>query len=148
MQASAAREAEEPERSGAEIVCEVLKANGVDVVFGYGGGAILHFYDALHRDPALRHVTVRHEQGAAHAAAGYARAKGTVGVCVATSGPGVTNLVTGIMDAHLDSIPIVALGGQVATPLIGRDAFQETDMLSITASITKHAFQPLSLIHI
>lgn len=144
MQASAAREAEEPERSGAEIVCEVLKANGVDVVFGYGGGAILHFYDALHRDPALRHVTVRHEQGAAHAAAGYARAKGTVGVCVATSGPGVTNLVTGIMDAHLDSIPIVALGGQVATPLIGRDAFQETDMLSITASITKHAFQPRS----
>lgn len=144
MHASAAQEAEEPERSGAEIVCEVLKANGVDVVFGYGGGAILHFYDALHRDPALHHVTVRHEQGAAHAAAGYARASGKVGVCVATSGPGVTNLVTGIMDAHLDSIPMVALGGQVATPLIGRDAFQETDMLSITASITKHAFQPRS----
>lgn len=145
MQASAAREAEEPERSGAEIVCEALKANGVDVVFGYGGGAILHFYDALHRDPALHHVTVRHEQGAAHAASGYARASGRVGVCVATSGPGVTNLVTGIMDAHLDSIPLVALGGQVATPLIGRDAFQETDMLSITASITKHAFQPRSV---
>lgn len=145
MQASAAQEAEEPERSGAEIVCDVLKANGVDVVFGYGGGAILHFYDALHRDPALHHVTVRHEQGAAHAAAGYARASGRVGVCVATSGPGVTNLVTGIMDAHLDSVPLVALGGQVATPLIGKDAFQETDMLSITASITKHAFQPRSV---
>lgn len=144
MQASAVRDFGEPQRSGAEIVCEVLKANGVDVVFGYGGGAIPHFYDALHRDAALRHVTVRHEQGAAHAAAGYARASGRVGVCVATSGPGVTNLVTGIMDAHLDSIPIVALGGQVSTPLLGRDAFQETDMLSITASITKHAFQPRS----
>lgn len=142
MSANASARATEPERSGAQIVCDVLKANGVDVVFGYGGGAILHFYDALHRDPDLRHVTVRHEQGAAHGAVGYARASGKVGVCVATSGPGVTNLVTGIMDAHLDSVPIVALGGQVATPLIGRDAFQETDMLSITASITKHAFQP------
>lgn len=145
MQGSTAIATAEQERSGAEIVCEVLKANGVDVVFGYGGGAILHFYDALHRDPDLHHVTVRHEQGAAHAAAGYARASGKVGVCVATSGPGVTNLVTGIMDAHLDSVPLVALGGQVPTPLIGRDAFQETDMLSITASITKHAFQPRSV---
>ena len=144
MQSSAARAEAELSRIGAEIACDALKAEGVRVVFGYGGGAILHFYDALHRDPDLEHVTVRHEQGAAHAAVGYARATGGVGVCVATSGPGVTNLVTGIMDAHLDSVPIVAIGGQVASPLIGKDAFQETDMLSITASITKHAFQPRS----
>src|SRR5574342_1403038 len=115
-------------RSGAEIICDGLKAHGVRTVFGYAGGAILHFYDALHRDPALYHVTVRHEQGAAHAAAGYARASGRPGVCVATSGPGATNLVTGIMDAHMDSTPLVAITGQVPRAMIGRDAFQETDI--------------------
>ena len=130
------------ERTGGEIICDVLKAHGVRTVFGYAGGAILHFYDALHRDPALYHVTVRHEQGAAHAAAGYARASGRPGVCVATSGPGATNLLTGIMDAHMDSTPMVVLCGQVDSRLIGRDAFQETDILSITASVTKHGFQP------
>src|SRR5271170_7836001 len=88
------------ERSGGEIICDALTAHGVRTVFGYAGGAILHFYDALHRDPNLYHVTVRHEQGAAHAAAGYARASGRPGVCVATSGPGATNLLTGIMDAY------------------------------------------------
>jgi acetolactate synthase-1/2/3 large subunit len=130
------------ERTGGEIICDALKAHGVTTVFGYAGGAILHFYDALHRDPALYHVTVRHEQGAAHAAAGYARASGGAGVCVATSGPGATNLVTGIMDAHMDSVPMIVICGQVDSRLIGRDAFQETDVLSITASITKHGFQP------
>jgi acetolactate synthase-1/2/3 large subunit len=136
-----ARPAAQP-RNGAEIICEVLKANRVDTVFGYAGGAILHLYDALHRDPGLYHVTVRHEQAAAHAAAGYARASGRVGVCVTTSGPGATNLVTGLMDAHLDSTPLVVICGQVDSRLIGRDAFQETDMLSITAAVTKHGFQP------
>jgi acetolactate synthase I/II/III large subunit len=129
-------------RSGGEIICEALRAHGVRTVFGYAGGAILHFYDALHRDPHLYHVTVRHEQGAAHAAAGYARASGQPGVCVATSGPGATNLLTGIMDAYMDSTPMVVLCGQVDSRLIGRDAFQETDILSITASVSKHGFQP------
>jgi acetolactate synthase-1/2/3 large subunit len=129
-------------RSGGEIICDALKAHGVRTVFGYAGGAILHFYDALHRDRELYHVTVRHEQGAAHAAAGYARASGRPGVCVATSGPGATNLLTGIMDAHMDSTPLVVLCGQVDSRLIGRDAFQETDVLSITASVSKHGFQP------
>jgi acetolactate synthase I/II/III large subunit len=129
-------------RSGAEILCEALVRHGVHTVFGYAGGAVLHFYDALYRHPGLYHVTVRHEQAAAHAAAGFARASGRVGVCVATSGPGATNLLTGIADAHLDSVPIVALAGQVATGLIGNDAFQETDMMAMTAAVTKHAFQP------
>lgn len=129
-------------RSGADIACDALVAHGVHTVFGYAGGAILHFYDALHRHPGLRHVTVRHEQAAAHAASGYARAGGGVGVCAATSGPGATNLITGIMDAHLDSTPMVVLTGQVPTSLLGRDAFQETDMLALTAPIAKHGFQP------
>jgi len=129
-------------RTGARIICDALKANGVHTVFGYSGGAILHFYDALHRDPDLYHVMVRHEQAAAHAAAGYARATGRPGVCVATSGPGATNLLTGIMDGHMDSTPMVILCGQVDSRLIGKDAFQETDVMSITASVTKHGFQP------
>ena len=132
-------------RSGGEIICTVLRAHGVRTVFGYAGGAILHFYDALHRAPDLYHVTVRHEQGAAHAAAGYARASGEPGVCAATSGPGATNLLTGIMDAYMDSTPMVVLCGQVDSRLIGRDAFQETDILSITASVTKHGFQPRTI---
>jgi acetolactate synthase-1/2/3 large subunit len=120
----------------------VLVRAGVRTVFGYAGGAVLHLYDALYRRPELRHVTVRHEQAAAHAAVGYARASGRVGVCMATSGPGATNLLTGIADASLDSVPIVVLAGQVATTLIGNDAFQETDMMSVTAAVTKHSFQP------
>jgi len=144
MQATAARIAPEPagERNGAEIICDALKAHGVRTLFGYAGGAILHFYDALYRDPELYHVTVRHEQAAAHAAAGYARASGRPGVCVATSGPGATNLLTGIMDGHMDSTPMVVLCGQVDSALIGNDAFQETDVMSITAAVTKHSFQP------
>jgi acetolactate synthase-1/2/3 large subunit len=110
-------------RSGAEIVRDALKAHGVRTLFGYTGGAILELYDAVHRDPDLHHVTVRHEQGAAHAAAGFARASGRPGVCLATSGPGATNLVTGIMDAHMDSVPLIALCGQVDSRLIGSDAF-------------------------
>jgi acetolactate synthase-1/2/3 large subunit len=147
MEARAASRATEftAARSGGEIICDALKAHGVRTLFGYAGGAILHFYDALYRDPALYHVTVRHEQGAAHAAAGYARASGGVGVCVTTSGPGATNLLTGLMDAHMDSIPMVVLCGQVDSRLIGSDAFQETDVLSIAASVTKHGFQPRSI---
>ena len=130
------------ERSGAQVACEVLLANRVKTLFGYTGGAILPFYDALANFPQLHHVMVRHEQAAAHAAAGYARASGEAGVCVTTSGPGATNLLTGIMDARLDSTPMVILGGQVGTKLIGSDAFQETDMMCMTASVTKHNFQP------
>ena len=129
-------------RSGGEVVCDVLAAHGVRTIFGHAGGAILHFYDALHRHPELRHIVVRHEQAAAHAAAGWARATGRPGVCVATSGPGATNLLTGIMDAHLDSTPMVVLGGQVPTDLIGYDAFQEADLMSMSAAVTKHSFQP------
>src|SRR5262245_4708590 len=129
-------------RSGAQIICDGLKAHGVRTVFGYCGGAILRFHDGRHSDPGPYQVMLRHEQGAAHAAAGYARATGRPGVCVSTSGPGATNLLTGIMDAHMDSTPMVVLCGQVDSRLIGRDAFQETDVLSITASVTKHGFQP------
>jgi acetolactate synthase-1/2/3 large subunit len=135
-------------RSGAQILCDALLDHQVDTLFGYCGGAILPFYDALHQTPALRHVMVRHEQAAAHAAAGYARVTGRPGVCVATSGPGATNLLTGMMDAQLDSTPMVVLAGQVATPLIGLDAFQETDMMSMTSSITKHNYQPRTVIEL
>ena len=109
-------------------------------MYGYPGGAIMPFYDALTSYPTLHHVLVRHEQAAAHAADGYARATGKVGVCVATSGPGATNLVTGLATAYMDSTPIVAITGQVARPFIGRDAFQETDVLGVTQPITKHNF--------
>ncbi|HET6347034.1 MAG TPA: thiamine pyrophosphate-binding protein, partial [Myxococcota bacterium] len=129
-------------RNGAEVVCEALLAHGVSTLFGYCGGAILPFYDALLFYPQMHHIMVRHEQAAAHAAAGYARASGRPGVCVTTSGPGATNLLTGIMDARLDSTPMVILGGQVGTKLIGSDAFQETDMMCMTATITKHNYQP------
>ena len=125
--------------NGAHIVCESLVREGVDVVFGYPGGTVISLYDAL-PDHALRHVLVRHEQGAAHAADGYARATGKVGVCFATSGPGATNLVTGIATAHLDSSPIVAITGQVPTNHIGKDAFQEVDVTGITLPITKHNY--------
>ncbi|HMV69993.1 MAG TPA: thiamine pyrophosphate-binding protein, partial [Myxococcota bacterium] len=124
--------------TGAEILWEILAREGVEVVFGYPGGAILPAYDALHDRPDIHHVLVRHEQSAAHMADGYARASGRVGVAIATSGPGATNLVTGLATAMMDSIPIVCVTGQVASGLIGTDAFQETDVLGITTPITKH----------
>jgi acetolactate synthase-1/2/3 large subunit len=126
--------------SGAHILCRALVESGVDVLFGYPGGAIMPFYHALPEYPALRHILVRHEQAAAHAADGYARASGRVGVCVATSGPGATNLVTGLATACMDSSPVVAITGQVSRPMIGRDAFQETDIIGITLPITKQNF--------
>ncbi|MCK4964563.1 MAG: biosynthetic-type acetolactate synthase large subunit, partial [Dehalococcoidia bacterium] len=126
--------------SGAQILCESLLKEGVEVIFGFPGGALLPFYDALPEYPRLRHILVRHEQGAAHAADGYARVSRKVGVCVATSGPGATNLVTGIANAYLDSSPMIAITGQVARPFIGKDAFQEIDITGITLPITKHNY--------
>ncbi len=127
--------------TGAEIVVECLKEQGVDTVFGYPGGAILNIYDALynHQDE-IWHVLPSHEQGAAHAADGYARATGKVGVCLATSGPGATNLVTGIATAYMDSVPMVAITCNVATSLLGKDSFQEIDIAGITMPITKHNY--------
>lgn len=130
--------------TGAQIVCESLVREGVEVIFGFPGGAILPFYDTLPQYPQLRHILVRHEQGAAHAADGYARATGRVGVCCATSGPGATNLVTGLANAHLDSSSVIAITGQVARPFIGKDAFQEIDITGITLPITKHNYLALS----
>ncbi len=124
---------------GAQLVVKALEAEGVDYLFGYPGGSIMPFYDAL-VGAKFKHILVRHEQGAAMAAGGYARATGRVGVCVATSGPGATNLVTGIADAYMDSVPIVCLTGQVRSMLIGTDAFQETDIFGITFPIVKHSF--------
>ena len=126
------------ELTGAEIVCESLLKEGVDVVFGLPGGAVLPLYGALSTYPAIRHILVRHEQAAAMAADGFSRATGRVGVCLATSGPGATNLVTGIAAAQMDSVPMVAITGQVARPYIGTDAFQETDVTGVTLPITKH----------
>jgi acetolactate synthase-1/2/3 large subunit len=126
--------------TGAQIICESLVKEGVEVIFGILGGSVLPLYDALPQYPQLRHILVRHEQGAAHAADGYARATGKVGVCMATSGPGATNLVTGIANAHLDSVPMVAITGQVGRPFIGKDAFQEVDITGITLPITKHNY--------
>src|ERR671921_2534486 len=123
--------------TGAQSLVRSLEAIGVDVVFGIPGGAILPLYDPLF-DSHVRHVLVRHEQGAGHAATGYAQATGKVGVCMATSGPGATNLVTPIADAHMDSVPLVAITGQQSRPLIGTDAFQEADITGITMPITKH----------
>ena len=127
--------------TGAEIVIECLKEQGVDTVFGYPGGAILNVYDALYQHQnEIRHILTSHEQGASHAADGYARATGKVGVCLATSGPGATNLVTGIATAYMDSIPIVAITCNVGVPLLGKDSFQEIDISGITMPITKHNF--------
>jgi acetolactate synthase-1/2/3 large subunit len=125
--------------TGSQILCRALLEEGVDLLFGYPGGAIMPFYHALPEFPGLRHVLVRHEQAAAHAADGYARASGRAGVCVATSGPGATNLVTGLATAHMDSTPVVAITGQVSRTMMGRDAFQETDIIGITQPITKHS---------
>ena len=126
--------------TGAEALVESLERIGVEVVFGIPGGAILPAYDPLGQSKLVRHILVRHEQGAAHAAEGYAMSSGKVGVCMATSGPGATNLVTGIADAYMDSVPIVAITGQVASTAIGTDAFQEADIRGITMPITKHSF--------
>lgn len=126
--------------TGAEIMVRCLEEQKVHTVFGYPGGAILPFYDALRTSKKIKHILTVHEQGAVHAADGYARATGKVGVCIATSGPGATNLVTGLANAFLDSIPIVAITGQVASFMIGRDAFQEVDITGITMPITKHNF--------
>ena len=128
------------ELTGAQILLESLKKEGVDVLFGYPGGAVIDIYDELPRHPELKHVLVRHEQGAVHAADGYARASGKVGCCLVTSGPGATNTVTGIATAYCDSIPLVVFTGQVPTQLIGNDAFQEVDIVGITRPCTKHNF--------
>ena len=127
--------------TGSQIVIECLKEQGVDTVFGYPGGAILNVYDELykHKDE-IRHILTSHEQGAAHAADGYARATGKVGVCLATSGPGATNLVTGIATAYMDSIPVVAITCNVGVSLLGKDSFQEIDIAGVTMPITKHNY--------
>jgi acetolactate synthase-1/2/3 large subunit len=126
--------------NGARIILEGLKRQGVDTIFGYPGGKVIPLYNELYDFPGIHHILTRHEQGAAHAADGYARVTGKVGVCVSTSGPGATNLVTGIMTAYMDSIPMVAITGQVATYEIGKDAFQESDITGITMPITKHNY--------
>ena len=127
-------------RTGSQIVCESLLKEGVDVIFGLLGGAILPLYQTLPEYPKLKHILVRHEQCAAHAADGYARATGKVGVCIATSGPGATNLVTGLANAMMDSVPMVAITGQVPRSAIGKDAFQETDVTGVTLPVTKHNY--------
>ena len=127
--------------TGAEAIVQCLLEQGVDTVFGYPGGMVLPLYDALYDENKIHHVLTAHEQGAAHAADGYARASGKVGVCIATSGPGATNLVTGLATAFMDSIPVVAITGQVPTSLLGRDAFQEVDIIGVTMPVTKHNFQ-------
>jgi acetolactate synthase-1/2/3 large subunit len=127
--------------SGSRIICESLLQEGVEVIFGYPGGAVIPLYDALPLYPQLHHVLVRHEQMAGHMADGYARATGKVGVCLATSGPGATNLVSAIANANLDSVPMVAITGQVGTAVIGKDAFQEVDICGVTEAITKHNIQ-------
>ncbi len=126
--------------SGAEILVQALVDEGVEYVFGYPGGAVLHIYDALFKQDRVKHILVRHEQGASHAADGYARATGKCGVCLVTSGPGATNAVTGIATAYMDSIPLVIISGQVPTPVIGSDAFQEVDTVGITRPCVKHNF--------
>lgn len=131
--------------SGADILIKYLEDEGVEFIFGYPGGAVLHIYDALYKQDKVKHILVRHEQGATHAADGYARATGKPGVVLVTSGPGATNAVTGIATAHLDSIPMVVITGQVASPFIGSDAFQEVDSVGITRPCTKHNFLVKSL---
>jgi acetolactate synthase I/II/III large subunit len=136
---STSEQQEQKPMIGARLLCQALEREGVDVVFGYPGGAVIPLYDVI-PESDIRHILVRHEQGAAHAADGYARATGKPGVCIATSGPGATNLVTGIATAMMDSVPMVAITGQVPQSVIGSDAFQETDITGITIPITKHNF--------
>src|SRR3982750_1716083 len=125
-------------RNGARWLTQALEAEGVETLFGYPGGTIMPFYDAL-VDSGLKHILVRHEQGAALAADGYARASGRVGVCLATSGPGATNLLTGLANAYLDSVPLLAIPGQVPTSLMGTDAFQEVDVFGMSLPVVKHS---------
>jgi len=125
--------------TGSQVLFKILKQENVDTIFGYPGGAVMDIYDELARHD-IKHILVRHEQGAIHAADGYARASGKVGVCLVTSGPGATNTVTGIANAYMDSIPVVIFTGQVSTALIGNDAFQEVDITGITRPCTKHNF--------
>ena len=126
--------------TGSQVIIECLKEQGVDTVFGYPGGAILNVYDELYKHPEIKHVLTSHEQGASHAADGYARSTGKVGVCFATSGPGATNLVTGIATAYMDSIPMVAITCNVGVSLLGKDSFQEIDIAGVTMPITKYSF--------
>ena len=126
--------------SGADIVIKALADQGVEVIFGYPGGAVLPLYDAIFKQNSIRHILVRHEQGAVHMAEGYARSTGKVGVVLVTSGPGATNAVTGLTDALMDSVPLICLTGQVPTHLIGNDAFQEADTTGITRPCTKHNY--------
>jgi len=128
------------ELSGGEIVVQSLIDEGVEFLFGYPGGAVLHLYDAIFHQQKVKHILVRHEQAAVHSADAYARSTGKPGVVLVTSGPGATNAVTGIATAHLDSIPMVIISGQVGTPVIGSDAFQEVDMVGITRPCVKHNF--------
>src|SRR5438105_9199491 len=138
--AAAASAGQTQDLRGAEILVKALQAEDVKYVWGYPGGAVLHIYDAFYKQDTIQHVLVRHEQAAVHAADGYARATGDVGVALVTSGPGVTNAVTGIATAYMDSIPMVIITGQVPTPAIGLDAFQECDTVGITRPIGKHNF--------
>ncbi len=131
-------------RSGAEILVAALKRENVEVIFGYPGGAVLYLYDALY-DCGIPHVLTRHEQGAIHAAEGYARVSGKPGVVIATSGPGATNLITGLTDAMIDSLPLVVITGQVGTSVMGTDAFQEAPIFSMTMPITKYNYQVRSV---
>ncbi|MFO0124064.1 MAG: thiamine pyrophosphate-binding protein, partial [Inhella sp.] len=137
-----------PATTGAECLIRGLVALGVDTVFGYPGGAVLPIYDALFGEPRLRHVLVRHEQAAVHAAEGYARSTGHLGVVLVTSGPGVANTVSGLLDAQSDSLPVLCISGQVARAAIGTQAFQECDALSITRSVTKWQAQAREAAHI
>src|SRR5690242_8702674 len=130
--------------TGAEIVLRALADQGVDTIFGYPGGAVLPIYDAIYAQQRVRHILVRHEQGAGHMAEGYARATGKCGVALATSGPGATNAITGIANAMMDSTPLVVISGQVPRALLGSDAFQETDMIGLTRSCTKESFAVMS----
>ncbi len=134
--------------SGVQIIMECLKREGVDTVFGFPGGKVIKLYDALYDEKSIRHIETAHEQGAAHAADGYARASGKVGVCFATSGPGATNLVTGLATAYMDSIPVVAITGNVPADLLGKDSFQEVDIMGVTMPITKHNYQVKSALRI
>ena len=128
------------ELSGSDALLESLKREGVEVIFGLPGGQVLPIYDSLYNFKDIKHILVRHEQAAGHEADGYARATGKTGVCLATSGPGATNLVTAIANAHMDSIPMVAITGQVGTAFLGKDSFQEADITGITLPITKHNY--------
>src|SRR6059058_4724767 len=125
---------------GSKAILEQLKLHGTQVMFGYPGGAVIPLYDAIYEEEDIRHVLVRHEQGAGHMAEGYAKVTGRPGVCIATSGPGATNLVTPLADAYMDSVPVLAITGQVPSALIGTDGFQEADIAGITLPITKHNF--------